>query len=182
MKWSELDNNNFYECFDENQRAIKGFWLTTLGVNLENLPITFNEHFIYFHSQKSNRKDYKIQKVYLSDIVGTSHKDYGDMEIIKAYIRSKRTSNYIKNGLVTKRKYNTMLKKPIYNQDVPIILSRNKDGKYFVDGNGNHRIILYKIMMLAEIASQYSNDSFYFPKKSLANIQKKYWIYAYIND
>lgn len=181
MKWSELNYNDFHIPFDENQRAIRGFWLIKQGIDLENLPIIFNEQFRRFERLKCN--EYEERKVYLKDIIGTSHPDYGDMEIIKSYMRIKRARNYIIDDLVTKTKYNKMLRKAINEQDEPVILSENKDGTYFVDGNGNHRIIFYKMMLLSEIALNYKyafDEDFNFNRELFKDITKKYWINANI--
>lgn len=179
MKWSELNYNDFYIPFDENQRAIRGFWLTTQGIDLENLPIIFKEYFKYF--ERLDSIDYENKKVYLNDIIGTSYRDYGDTEIIKAYMKIKRAKNYITDGMVTKLKYSRMLRKDIVEQETPIILAENPDGTYFVDGNGNHRIIFYKMMMLSEIALQYPyayEQNFNFNRELFKDIKKKYWLNA----
>lgn len=89
MRWSDLTHNTL----DENQRAIRGFWLITQGINLENLPTIFNEPFKLF--EKAQSFNIKERKVYLNDIVGTSYKDYGNMEIIKSYMKIKRADTYI---------------------------------------------------------------------------------------
>ena len=56
------------------------------------------------------------------------------------------------------------------------------NGNYFVDGNGNHRIILFKLMMLAEIIDTYpyaSDDIYDWSLTTLfSNIRKKYWLNA----
>jgi hypothetical protein len=103
------------------------------------------------------------------------------MEIIFSYMKIKRASMYIQDGRVTKNKYFYMLKKPVNKQNVPVVLSRNSQGSYFVDGNGNHRIILYKIMLLTEIANKnpcvYSED-YDLNYRGFEDIRKKYWINA----
>ena len=78
------------------------------------------------------------------------------MSIIQSFMRIKRGGKYILNGAVTRGKYFYMLKRPVFKQRCPIALSYDEEtGKYWVDGNGNHRVIFYKIMMLSEIAEKY---------------------------
>ena len=186
MKWSELEYNDFYIPFDENQRAIRGFWLTTLGIDLENLPDIFTQPFLYFEHHINSNKPHSIEKVYLTSIVGTSHKDYGGMEIIKSYTRIKRARHYITRGCATQGKYFHNLKKITSTQEAPIILSKNQNNTYFVDCNGNHRIILYKMMMLSEIAVKYPNAYIYehdFTNRiTFSDVTNKYWLYAKINS
>lgn len=183
MRWSDLDYDDFYIPWDENQRVIRGFWLINQGIDLENLPIIFNDQFRYFENLKCNNYKLEERKVYLKDIIGTSHSDYGNMEIIQSYMRLKRARDYIINNSATKLKYNKMLRKPINQQEIPIILSENKDGTYFIDGNGNHRIIFYKIMLFSEIALNYKyvfDKNFNFDRKLFKDITKKYWLNANI--
>lgn len=184
MKWSDLTYSNFYIPFDENQKAIRGFWLTTLGINLEEIPTILHERFLYYESTQKNKNTVQAQKILLSDIEGTSHSDYGGMEIIESYMRIKRANSYITDGRVTRNKYFHMLKKPAYDQVDTVILSRLNNGKYYVDGNGNHRIVLYKIMMLAEIASTYPyacSEDYDFSNLKFSDIGKKYWLNAIVN-
>jgi len=181
LKWSELTYSNFYIPYDENQKAIRGFLLTTLGINLEEIPFIFNEPFNYYEGNEAHKDKLYVHKVFLNEIVGTSYADYGGMEIIQSYLRIKRADSYIKDGLITPNKYFYMLKKSVNEQDAPIILSRLDNGKYFVDGNGNHRIVLYKIMMLAEIAKKYPyaySDDYEFSYWAFNDIGKKYWLNA----
>ena len=184
LKWSDLTYSNFDIPFDENQKAIRGFLLTSLGINLEEIPTIFHEPFRYYESIQKNNNTVQTQKVLLSDIEGTSHSDYGGMEIIESYMRIKRANFYITDGRVTRNKYFHMLKKPAYDQVDTVILSRLNNGKYYVDGNGNHRIVLYKIMMLAEIASAYPyacSDDYDFSYWAFSDIRKKYWLNAIVN-
>ena len=184
MKWSDY-NSDFYIPYDENQRAIRGSWLTTLGINLEKIPMIFHEPFHYYESNGTHKDVLIARKVMLSEIVGTSNSDYGGTKIIESFIRIKRASSYIANGCVTRNKYFYILKKPVYKQINPIILSYLDDGKYFVDGNGNHRIILYKIMMLAEIADVHpyvSAEDYNCSSMVFNNIRKKYWLNAMVRS
>ena len=70
-------------------------------------------------------------------------------------------------------------------QECPIILSRNLDNTFFVNGNGNHRVLSYKIMMLAEIAQNYQwiyEDDYDMTFNGFDDITKKYWLYAHITN
>ena len=185
MKWSDYSYDDFYIPYDENQRAIRGFLLTTLKIDLNDIPIVFHEYFNYIDGSM-NRISYSAEKVYLSSIIGSSYKDYSDMRIIDSYMRIKRAAKYIQQGVVTKGKFFYMLKKPCKDQLCPVLLSCNSDhSQYWVDGNGNHRIILYKIMMLSEIAEQCKLlfDGRYDPSyMRFDDIAKKYWLNAYVWD
>lgn len=185
MKWSEFTYSDFYIPYDENQKAIRGFWLTTMGINLEEIPMIFHEPFYYYESNRTQKDSLKAQKVLLSEIVGTSYSDYGGMEIIESYMRIKRAPSYITDGRVTRNKYFYMLKKPVFAQSAPVILSRLDDGKYFIDCNGNHRIILFKIMMLAEILSALpyvSTNNYNWSYMDFNEIRKKYWLNAMVRS
>jgi hypothetical protein len=154
------------------------------GYNLEQIPIIFHEPFNYYDSKQAHKDTFDAHKVLLSDIVGTNS-DYGGMEIIESYMRIKRAPFYIENGRVTRNKYFYMLKKLVCEQDDPIVLSRLDNGKYFVDGNGNHRIVFYKIMMFAEIVAAYpyaSSDCYDFTYWSFNDIGKKYWLNAKVRS
>lgn len=179
MKWAELNYNDFYIPFDDNQRAIRGFWLTTLGIDLENMPTIFREPFKYIEDKNAYDNHYTECKVYLSDIVGTSYRDYGAEEIIKSYMKIKRATHYISKGCVTRNKYFHMLKKPTAKQECPIILSKSQNGTHFVSRNGNHRIVFYKMMMLAEIALKYPytyDEDYDLSFKGFNDVRKKYWL------
>jgi hypothetical protein len=187
LKWSDLtySDSDFYIPYDENQKAIRGFWLTTLRIDLEKIPTIFHEPFRYYESNRTHNDTLKAQKVLLSDIVGTSYSDYGGMEIIESYMRIKRAHIYIKDGCVTRNKYFYMLKKPVCKQDVPVVLSHLENGKYYIDCSGNHRIILYKIMMLAEIAASYpyaGADYYDLNYRGFNDIRKKYWLNAVVRS
>ena len=70
-------------------------------------------------------------------------------------------------------------------QECPVILSRNLDNTFYVNGNGNHRVLSYKIMMLAEIAQNYKwvyEDDYDMTFNDFDDITKKYWLYAHITN
>jgi len=183
LQWSKMKNDNFYEPFDEKRKAILGFWLVKQGIDLDNIPPIFNECFSYFKKSECNNKKFQERKVFLNNITGTSHQDYGNMEIIKSFIRLKRAQFYILNDSVTKIKYTKLLKKTVKEQTVPIYLSQNADGSYYVDGQGNHRVIFYKMMLLSEIVSKNNyilNQGYTLNINSFQDICKKYWLNAYI--
>lgn len=150
MKWSELKySKDYYIPFDENQKVIRGFLLSMLGLDLNCIPAYFNDVWKVYPKQQGNI--FIEQKVRVSQIIGTSYKEYGDIPLIEAFMKIKRGDKWIKSGEVTKGKYFYSLKKQCDQQQNPILLSKLEDGRYYVDGNGNHRVIFYKIMMLSEI-------------------------------
>ena len=186
MKWSEQTYSDFYIPFDENQRAIRGFFLTTLHLNLEDLPHILNQPFEYRDRKDLTFSEFMPQKVYLRDIVGTFYKDYGGKSILQAFMRIKRAHKWITLGAVTRSKYFFHLKKPVEKSLCPIELAYDPEsGKYWVDGNGNHRVVLYKMMMLAEIAEKYiwsRSESFDLEYMGFDDIAKRYWLNAKVHD
>lgn len=149
MRWSEMKTENFYMPYDENQRVIRGFFLRTLNLDLNNIPYIFWEPFTKFeripYSHSTERK------IYVRDIIGTVHEDYGGLPLIQAYMRLKRGDKWILQGEVTRGKYFCHLKKSTAQQMTPICVSPAGNGKYFLNSNGNHRTILYKLMMMGDI-------------------------------
>ncbi|NLJ30629.1 MAG: hypothetical protein GX424_03340 [Clostridiales bacterium] len=183
MKWLDLTYSDFYIPYDENQKVIRGYWLSTLGINLEELPDCFQKPFYYYESSQEQKGTLKSQKVSLSEIVGTSHTDYGGMKIIESYMRLKRAPSYIKDGRVTRSKYFYQLKRPAHEQVAPVTLSRLDNGKYYIDSNGNHRIVFYQLMMLSEISTTYplANAEDY-NLRTFDNIKKRYWLNAMVKS
>ena len=182
MKWSDLGCGDFYITHDENRKAIKGYWLISQGIDLNCIPPIFQCP--VEHIKRTRKEPCRIEekKVYLHEIIGTAHQDYGNMSIIEAYIRLKRGCGYINHGSVTKRKYSRLLKTPVTEQDVAVILAEHSPNQYFVSRNGNHRVIFYKMMMLAEILRQENNLSDeYYPNMILTSpLCKKHWITAQV--
>lgn len=78
MKWSDFtySDSDFYIPYDENQKAIRGYLLTTLGINLEIIPTILHEPFHYYEFNRSCKDTLYPQRVSLSDIIGTTHQDY----------------------------------------------------------------------------------------------------------
>lgn len=151
MKWSEINYSDYYVPFDENQRAIRGFWLTTLGIDLENMSDIFMQTFKLFETKKSC--SCFDEKVHLTSIVGTSHQDYGNMPIVLSFAKIKRAHRYITDGYVTRGKYFYNLKRPINEQEPPILFPR----AYIYEPNFINRI-------------------------TFGDITNKYWLNAKIND
>lgn len=184
MKWSDMTYDDFYIPYDENQKVIRGFFLTTLNVDLNHIPPIFNENFSLCESISETSCRFIEKKVPLSSIIGTSYQEYGNKSIIQAYMRIKRAHEYIRQGIVTRGKYFYMLKSDVRCQKIPIILSYNAHGNYYwVDGNGNHRVILYKMMMLAEIAEKYEwarSDGYDINYMGFHDVRKKYWLKALV--
>ncbi|MBR0599781.1 hypothetical protein [Sinanaerobacter chloroacetimidivorans] len=180
MKWLDLSYSDFYIPCEDNQKTVRGYLLASFGVDLERLPFIFFEPFNKHKTQSGCGGAFTERKVLLSDIFGTSHNDYGGRDIITAFMKIKRAKEYILSGRVTKNKYFRMLKKPVDKQDAPVVLSQ-VDGKYYVDGNDNHRVIFYKIMMLAEIHANCHHDctnECVLTRDEFMRIRKKYWLNA----
>ena len=181
-KFSELSYNGVYANSNENRQAIIGNFLISLGINLEKIPKNFFEPFSYYPSKKASKKS--LQKIYLQDVVGTCRKEYAeDNQVIFSFMKLKRITYYIQANAITRYKYSRDLKKA--NQELFVTVSRNPDGTFFVDGNGNHRILAYKILMLSEIAKKYPwvyQDDYELSFKGFTDITKKYWLYALVKD
>lgn len=181
-KWSEISYDGVYVHSDESRQAVLGYFLVSLGIDLERLPRNLFEPYGYFPSAMKNIKDYTVEKVFVKDIVGTSRQEYvEDNQVLFSFMKLKRIKDYILNGNVTKNKYFWMLKRK--EQECPIMLSHTPDNTFYVDGNGNHRVLAYKIMMLAEIANKYEwayDDYYDLSFKGFDEITKNYWLYAQI--
>lgn len=181
-KWSEISYDGIYVHSDESRQAVLGYFLVSLGIDLERLPHNLFEPYGYFPSSLKNMTCYTVEKVCIKDIVGTSRWDYSeDNQVLFSFMKLKRIKYYTMDGKVTRNKYFWMLKQK--EQECPIILSRNSDNTFYVDGNGNHRVLAYKIMMLAEIAQKYEwvyEDYYDLSFKGFDDITKKYWLYAQI--
>lgn len=185
MKWADMSMGDHYLTFDERQRVIRGFWLTTLNVDLENIPRILFEPFEYKKDDGPKEQQYYPEKVQLDAIVGTTYSSYGGIGVIDAFLRLSRAPDYISRFRVTRGKYFYMLKKPVYEQKCPIKLLKDKDGHYWVAENGNHRVILYKMMMLAEISEQYEwtrSASYDFNERGHPQIRRKYWLNALVRE
>lgn len=183
-KWSEISYNGVYVHSDESRQAVLGYFLVSLGIDLEKLPHNLFEPYSYFPPSVKKTKEYTLKKVYVRDIVGTSRQEYAeDNQVLLSFMKLKRIKDYILNGQVTKNKYLWMMKH--MEQECPVILSRNLDNTFYVNGNGNHRVLSYKIMMLAEIAQNYKwvyEDDYDMTFNDFDDITKKYWLYAHITN
>lgn len=183
-KWSEISYEGIYNKSDYNRQVVLGYFLITLGINLEKLPLNLFESYIHYPTKRNFDKEMQLQKIYVKDIVGTSRQEYAeDNQVLFSFMKLKRITDYIKQGSVTPNKYFHHLKKR--TQKSPIILSRNSDDTFFVDGNGNHRVLTYKIMMLSAIAQKYNwvyDDSYNLSFKGFDDITKNYWLYAMVNE
>lgn len=182
-KWSDISYEGTYAKSNENRQAVLGYFLYKNGINLENLPEILFEPFSFF-PRNEERSNYQIKRVYLKDVIGTSRQDYSeDNQLLYSFMKLKRIEYYIINERVTPNKYFKMLKSS--NQENLVKLSQCENNKYYVDGNGNHRIITYKIMMLAEISKIYGNSYLQNCGFSLSEnnkIAKKYWLNAIVYE
>lgn len=185
MKWSEILCKGIHRPADENIRAILGYLLITLGIDLENIPrIMFEKHDQYKRVPKNlgQEERWELRRVYISDIVGTTYDGYGKKSVIESFLELKRAPLYIKQNRVTRGKYHYMMKRM---QSIPVRLTQlPSSGKYVITHNGNHRIILYKLMMLSEIAQTYEwscSDTYDLDYLGFDDIRKKYWVLAEVD-
>lgn len=55
MKWSELKySKDYYIPFDENQKVIRGFLLSMLGLDLNHIPAYFNDVWKVYPKRQGN--------------------------------------------------------------------------------------------------------------------------------
>ena len=100
-------------------------------------------------------------------------------------MRLKRGDKWILQGEVTRGKYFCHLKKSTAQQMTPICVSPAGNGKYFLNSNGNHRTILYKLMMMAEIYEKkhyYISENEYLDYRCFQDVSNKYWLNASVSE
>ena len=171
MKWSEIscpERNNFYGPYDDNEMVVRGWFLNSIGINLDVLPDELFEPCELISSEDLKLSNPYEARVDIRDIAGTKHTVYGGRTWIYAFIQQHKTLYHIKAGNVTRGKYFKMLKQPLDKQPPCISLIKAKNGRYYVYTNGNHRVTFYKLMYLTELASGCDSN--------------KYWLYAEIRD
>lgn len=170
MKWSDITcPDRTYGPFNENEKAVRGFFLHSIGVDLENIPDElFEPCLLLNHKPKNVTAEYEA-KIHISNIVGTTHSCYGGKTWVDALLQQHKALHHITQGHVTKNKYFHMLKQHVSNPHSSVHLIKTKDGSYYINKNGNHRITFYKLMYLADIA-QAGNNSHLF------------WLYALVQD
>lgn len=170
MKWSDvLCSNRCYGELDENEKCVRGAFLHSIGIDLENLP---EELFEPCEAYKSEDKIYSNEyeeKVFIWDIAGTAHSCYGGKTWMDAFLEEHKTLFHIVQGHVTRGKYFHMLKLPTNQQMACVRLIKANNGKYYVGSNGNHRVTFYKLMYLADLAAGQVRA-------------KSYWLYALVKD
>ena len=179
MKWEEIFNNFTNHSYShEKEKTIRGFWLCTeLDLDLENLPIelTFQPCLYYESNGKKWEEDYCLQKIHVRDIAGTTYKEYSGGTWLDAYCQLHRADYYIEKNLATYNKYFCQLKKKQYSFNWYIRLTKTKDGYYYIDGNGNHRVTMYKLLYFAnEYHRKMRSYDVYNPES--------FWLYAYVRN
>ncbi len=171
MKWSELYYDDFYIPYDEKQKAVRGYFLASLGVDLNHIPEEFFERCQYLELGELQFEEYHRQKIFVCDIVGSCSKDYAGDAWITAFLKIKRGSEYILRGIATSGKIFYILKRKL--QSISAIKLIRQDGKLFIERNGNHRVTFYKMMYFAQI----SKDDV-----DLEKIKRRFWLYADVRD
>lgn len=160
-------------AMDENKYVCRGYILRALGFDLENLPEALLEPCLYVESPKREEMYPIYRKVHVRDIVGTSYEDYGGDSWLAAYLKVKRLDYYIENGCLTKGKYMRLMKQFDLKHDrLMVHLSLTSEG-LVVDGNGNHRVSVYKMMYLADILNGDRNAA--------EKAHRLYWLHAKIS-
>ncbi len=176
-KWDDLPED-FYQIdsLEDNKNRLE--FLKSLGIDPNNIPDRMYENFIFLDERSVliNKNNSKYETVYIKDVIGTTHQDYGNLPLIKSFKRLKRAADrcaYLKKH--TPMVYHRQLHKEPKDQwthNLPIGFIKIGD-KYFIHGNGNHRTIIYKIMYLAELDKAEEI-------KEIEKIKKKYYIKAIV--
>jgi hypothetical protein len=153
MKWSEIEYQSDHR-FDENEKAVKGFFLFTIGIDLENIPGVFWNPAKYLDEHGLELGSAQQERVLIRDVIGSCYDTYSNTSWIQVFQRLKRASYYIRSQRCTPAVYKKQLKLPVADQwsgDCPISFIRLADGHYTYH-NGNHRVTLYKMMYFAELS------------------------------
>lgn len=179
LRWSDIVARN--DGVDENKASICGYYMNCLGVDLENISNSIVEPCALYETEEKHFKKPMFQRVYLETIVGTSYRDYAGDTWLDALLRLHRADRYIKKGAAVRGKYFRLMKQS-YLDIPPVCLSRDKDGRCYVDGNGNHRVTFYKLMQLTDGMMEKAVVKQWYHVEKERNAHTLYWLYAYIKD
>ncbi|MCH5170778.1 MAG: hypothetical protein J1F24_05770 [Oscillospiraceae bacterium] len=170
MKWSEIQcPNRCYGELNENEKNVRGAFLYSIGIDLENLPEELFESCEMYSKEGKCFSCEREEKVYIWDIAGTTHSCYSGKTWMDAFLEEHKTLSHIIQGHVTRGKYFRMMKRPINDNWTCVKLIKSKNGKYYIGSNGNHRITFYKLMYLADLANGRART-------------KNYWLYALVKN
>lgn len=180
-RWSEIIEKN--KDIDENRASICGFYLNCLGVDLMDIPDSIMVPCAYYETDGKRYDKPSMQKVYLDSIVGTSYKEYAGGTWLETMLRLHRADRYIKKGMALRGKYFRLMKQKQFVSDIPsICLSRDKIGKCYIDGNGNHRVTFYKLMQYTDGMMYRAAVDQQFHVNDDRNRHMLYWLYAMVKD
>ena len=182
-KWADITyGTDFYIPLDANQKAIRGYLLVQLGVDLENLEQRLFEPCEYYDRKDKHFSPERVEKVFVSSIAGTCYKDYACETWLHTFTRIKRAKRYILDGAITRGKYFKMLKAPLSQASITLIKAKN--GKYYIDTNGNHRVTLYKLLANTDhlMLKACQNQQFHPESFTLNNRDHLYWLYAIVRE
>ena len=177
VRWSDIVARNE---IDENDAAIRGYFLRCLGVDLEDLPESLLAPNIYYNTIGKQYSEERLEKVRDGDIIGTRYDRYASGTWLDTFARLNRASSYIKQNVATRGKYFHMLKQP--NDLPPVKLCRDKNGDLFVGGNGNHRVTFYKLMAETDDLMPFAAESQLYRLRHLREPYQLYWLYAFVKD
>lgn len=170
MKWSELScENRVYGQYTENEMIARGWFLYSLGIDLDSIPDELFDSCEHFSTDGVTLSNPYEDKIHIRDVVGTTRQDYSGGTWLDAFLQEHKVLSHLQAAHVSRGKYFHMLKRHINAQAPCIHLIKSKNGKYYVYRNGNHRVTFYKLMYLAECATH-------------GNRLHYYWLYANIYD
>lgn len=152
-RWCDIPEDFYHKDNYEDNLHRVGF-LKNIGININNIPESMCENFLWLdeYSLLINKKNGKSGKVCIKDVIGTTHQDYGNIPLIKAFKRLKRNAFWCDKMIrLTSIPYQVQLRRSINgNSGLAIRLIKIGD-KYYINEQGNHRLITYKILYLAEM-------------------------------
>lgn len=176
MKWSDIfDKYNEHRFSHENEKTIRGYFLcTTLELELENIPNELiYEKCQYFDTTGKKYGNMRVERVHISDIAGTSYKEYAGGSWLDSFCLLHRIIYYIADNKLTYNKCFYHMKDSGKSNNVR--LAKTKEGEYYVKDNGNHRVTIYKLLYFANMYHRnIRRYDVYNPKT--------FWLYAYVED
>lgn len=150
----EVPESEFYIYKNTHENSFyKAEFLKYIGIDLYNIPKSMCKIFKGFDEflVKYIENVGEYEEICIKDVVGTTHDAYKYMPLIEANKALKRNGSYCKR-FVSRASIpcQIQLKRIISRVDNKNLRLIKLGSEYYIDG-GNHRLITYKIMYLAEM-------------------------------